>query len=138
MESLKDRIVRHESLRLAPYRDTMGKLTIGVGRCLDTKGISRDEALYLLDNDIAYVKEHAASAFPWILGLDDARKDVLFEMVFQLGINGVLSFKNMLAAMRDHNWPSAATNMLSSAWHKQTPARCEELAAIMLNGGENV
>lgn len=133
-ETLRDRLIRHEGMRFAAYRDTMGKLTIGVGRCLDTKGISRDEALYLLDNDIAYITEHAAIAFPWMTGLNPARRDVLLEMCFQLGINGVLGFKNALAAMRDHSWASASTNMLNSAWHKQTPARCEELANIMLKG----
>lgn len=134
METLQDRIQRHEGLRLAPYRDSLGKLTIGVGRCLDTKGISREEALYLLDNDLAYVKEHVDTALPWTLGLDDARKGILYEMAFQLGINGLLAFKNMLAAMRDHNWDSAAQNMLNSAWNIQTPVRCRELADIMLKG----
>lgn len=135
-DTLQDRIIRHEGLRLSPYRDTMGKLTIGVGRCLDTKGISRDEAIYLLNNDLDYVKEHVATALPCILGLDQLRQEVLFEMAFQLGMNGLLGFKNMLAAVRDHNWASASTNMLSSAWHTQTPDRCEELANIMLNGNQ--
>ncbi len=134
METLEERITRHEGLRLAPYRDTLGKLTIGVGRCLDTKGISRDEALYLLSNDIAYVREHVATAMPWILGLDDARKDVLFEMAFQLGISGLMGFPKMLAAIRDHDYNKASQEMINSTWHKQTPKRCEELAQIMMDG----
>ena len=88
----------------------------------------------MLDNDIAYVKEHMAIAFPFILGMDDMRRDVLFEMCYQLGIVGVLKFKKMLAAIRDKDFAAASKAMLDSEWHKQTPERCKELAAIMLTG----
>jgi lysozyme len=48
---------RHEGLRLRlrAYRDTVGKLTIGYGRNLDDRGISEDEAGFMLDNDIDLV-----------------------------------------------------------------------------------
>jgi lysozyme len=134
IETLEQRLLRHEGIRLRAYKDSIGKLTIGVGRCLETKGISEDEAMYMLKNDIDPVKEGVAQAFPWILGLDDARKDVLYEMAFQLGVNGLSGFKAMLVAVRDKDWPSASKSMLQSAWHTQTPNRCEELAEIMLTG----
>lgn len=134
METLRDRIIRHEGVSLVPYKDTLGKLTIGVGRCLDTQGISQDEAQYLLDNDIENVVAKVNSSLPWVQSLDDRRRDVLYEMAFQLGINGLLGFKNTLAAINANNWSSASVAMLNSAWHKQTPKRCEELANIILNG----
>lgn len=137
METLQQRLVRHEGLRLIPYRDTLGKLTIGIGRCLDTRGITEDEAMILLNNDIENVKNNIAKSCPFVLGLDQTRQDVLYEMCFQLGLNGILKFPKMLAAMRDHDYETAASEMLNSAWHAQTPARCEELAELMLNGGEN-
>lgn len=49
---LKDMLIRHEGLKLKPYRDTVGKLTIGAGRNLNDLGISEREAMFLLDNDI--------------------------------------------------------------------------------------
>lgn len=133
-ESLRDRLIRHEGIRLAPYRDTEGKLTIGIGRCLDTEGISHDEAIYMLDNDIKNVQQQTAKAMPWILGIDDERQEVIYEMVFQLGINGVMQFQKMLSAIRQGDYLTASKEMINSQWHQQTPQRCEELADIMLNG----
>ena len=56
MESMIGMLKRHEGLRLKPYQDTIGKLTIGYGRNLDDRGISKEEAEYLLRNDISRVK----------------------------------------------------------------------------------
>ena len=52
METLRERIIRHEGLRLKPYRDTMGNWTIGYGRNLDERGITEEEAKIMLDYDI--------------------------------------------------------------------------------------
>lgn len=136
-ESLMDRLIRHEGIKLNLYKDTIGYWTLGVGRCLDKKGISHDEALYMLANDIHDVQQQAAQAMPWLLGIDDVRQSVIYEMIFQLGINGVLAFKKMLAAIRDQDWKTASNEMLNSNWHQQTPKRCEELADLMLSGETN-
>jgi lysozyme len=134
METLRNRLVRHEGLRLRLYRDSLGKATIGVGRCLETRGISEEEAFYLLDNDIEHCKEGVDQALPWIYSLDESRRDVLYEMAFQLGLNGLLGFKNTLAAIKAGRYADAAQGMLNSQWHHQTPSRCEEMADIMLKG----
>lgn len=134
IESLTDRLIRHEGLRLMPYTDTVGKLSIGVGRNLSDCGISHGEALYMLGNDVQDVQQEVTAAFPWILSIDDVRQSVIYEMAFQLGIDGLLKFKQMLADMKVYDWQNAAKEMLNSAWHSQTPARCEELAALMANG----
>jgi len=52
-------------LRLKPYRDSVGKLTIGVGRNLDDVGISAEEADVLLANDIAKAQAELKQALPW-------------------------------------------------------------------------
>lgn len=132
-ESLRDMIIRHEGIRSKPYRDTLGVLTIGVGRNLE-KGLSEDEIFYLLDNDINNVKYEVNKNFPWVLGLDEARLNVIYNMCFQLGINRLSLFRKMLAACREGNYETAADEMLNSMWHKQTGKRCEELATIMRKG----
>ena len=53
---LHDELVRDEGVRLKPYRDTVGKLTIGTGRNLDDMGISEVENAMLLDNDICCIE----------------------------------------------------------------------------------
>lgn len=133
-ESLRDRIARHEGIRLKPYKDTLGYMTIGVGRCLDTKGISQDEAFYLLDDDIGDATDRVIAALPWVEQMDEVRRGVLIEMAFQLGLEGLMAFKHMLAAAQQGIWDRASDEMLSSDWAQQTPARAQELAGLMRNG----
>jgi lysozyme len=134
MESLRDRIIRHEGIRLKLYKDSLGYLTIGVGRCIELRGISEDEAFYMLNNDLLNSKREVNENMPWVLGLDEMRLNVLYEMSFQLGFNRLSLFKKMLSAMREGDFNRAADEMLDSAWHRQTPKRCEELAKIIRNG----
>ena len=76
MTRLHEMLIRHEGLRLKPYRDTVGKLTVGVGRNLDDVGITREEALMLLNNDIAEVRREVKRAFPWFTRLNLVRQNV--------------------------------------------------------------
>ena len=51
-QELARQLIVHEGLKLYPYRCSANKLTIGVGRNIEERGIAEDEALYLLNNDI--------------------------------------------------------------------------------------
>jgi lysozyme len=137
--SLIDRIKLHEGLRLSPYDDTRGILTIGYGHKIlpyedFSSDITAEQAMDMLIRDIDRAKAEITKAFPWILGLDETRLEILMEMVFQLGIGGVRGFPKMLNALREKDYATAAKEMLNSRWHEQTPDRCEELAEIMLSG----
>lgn len=134
--ALKRQLRRHEGIRLKPYRDTVGKLTIGIGRNLDDKGISEAEASFLLDSDIASVLESLDNAFPWWKKLDDVRQRVLADMCFNMGIGGLLGFTNMLSAVRAENYRAAAAEMLSSRWAIQVGNRAKRLSQMMETGQE--
>lgn len=121
-------------MRLHPYRDTVGKLTIGVGRNLDDVGISQDEANVLLQNDIAHVKQYLSSTWPWTDVLDDARRGVLLNMGFNLGLAGLSGFRQMLAKVQEGDFAGAAAEMRDSAWYTQVGARAERLAIQMETG----
>lgn len=133
-ETLRDRIIRHEGVRLKAYRDQKGKLTIGIGRNIDDVGISEAEAYMMLDNDILKCKKAITENLLWATQLDDARYGVLLEMVYQMGIGGVLKFKETLKAMQNQDYTLAAAQMMGSLWAKQTPERAKELAKIMATG----
>lgn len=133
-ESLADRIARHEGLRLKPYRDQVGKLTIGYGRNLDDKGITKDEAIFLRGNDIQEVTDELNNNLPFFKDLEWTYKAVLIEMCYQLGIKGLMEFKNTLAAFGQRDYKSAAAHMRDSKWYKQVPERAEELARIVETG----
>lgn len=134
--ALKVQLVKHEGLRLKPYHCTAGKLTIGVGRNLDDKGITEAEAAALLDNDINEVwKECSSRLAAFGFGaLDDARQHVLLDMAFNLGVPGLLRFKKMLDAIGRRDFDAAAREMLESQWARQVGDRAVELAQMMKDG----
>ena len=124
-------LIKHEGLKLRPYRDTVGKLTIGTGRNLDDVGITKEEADYLLYNDIYRIEGEIINKLPVYSTLSDNRKIVLMNMGFNLGINGLLKFKKMIAAIENKEWIIAASEMLNSKWARQVKGRAIELAEIM-------
>lgn len=134
----RDAMVRqlrlHEGERLKPYRCTAGKLTIGVGRNLEDRGITRDESAMLLANDIADMERELQRALPWVARLDEVRQRVLVDMAFNLGIVGLLNFKRTLATIETGDYQQAATMMLDSKWAKQVGQRAERLARMMATG----
>jgi lysozyme len=135
MDRIKEQLVRHEGLRLKPYRCTAGKLTIGIGRNLDDCGISQSEAYVMLINDIMNCEKKLQSKIPDIYhSLDEVRKSVLLNMCFNLGINDLLGFKNTLAFVKAGDWERAANNMLVSRWAKQVGRRAIELSELMRKG----
>jgi lysozyme len=131
MSQLKRTLIRLEGLELKPYRCTEGYLTIGVGRNLESVGLSKDEAMYLLEADIMRATTGAMKAIPGFLVMNSARQDVLIMMIFQLGMSGFLKFRRMIAAILKADYNQAAVEMLDSQWAKQTPARAKELAEMM-------
>jgi lysozyme len=134
----RDAMVRqlrlHEGERLKPYRCTAGKLTIGVGRNLEDRGITRDESAMLLANDIADMERELQRALPWVARLDEVRARVLVDMAFNLGIVGLLAFKRTLATVEAGDYQQAATMMLDSKWAKQVGGRAERLSRMMATG----
>lgn len=98
LNRIKAQLVRHEGLRLKPYRCTAGKLTIGIGRNLDDRGISQKEAYAMLERDIHDCEQQLIDEIPEIYSkLDEVRQSVLLNMCFNLGIGGLLEFNNTLA-----------------------------------------
>jgi lysozyme len=134
LDLLQKQLQPEEELRLKPYRDSAGKLTIGWGRNLDDRGITTDEATYLLKNDIALVVKQLAVNLPWTSRLDDVRWRVLADMCFNMGIGGLLEFKNTLAAIERGDYAAAATGMLASKWDTQVAHRAAVLAEMMRTG----
>lgn len=133
-ENLIAALIRDEALCLKPYKDTVGKLTIGIGRNLDDVGISHDEALVLLHNDIEKASAALRTQLPWTVNLDDARVGVLVNMTFNMGIGTILKFKDTLAHIQAGQYEQAAESMLQSQWARQVGARAQRLATQMRTG----
>jgi lysozyme len=129
-----DRIRKEEGLRLKPYLDTVGKMTIGYGRNLANKGISQVEANYLFNNDIQEVIDDLVMHLDYWPTLKPKYQAVLVDLCFNLGIAGLLQFKNMLAAMCRGDDTIARASLLDSVAYKQEPNRLNALAEIISKG----
>lgn len=133
MSMRKDMVKRHEGLKLKPYLCPAGKLTIGFGRCLEENGISEAEADMMLENDLRR-SEIEAETFHWFLDLNDARRDAIVSMLFNLGLARFLGFRKMITALERKDYDEAARQMMDSLWSQQVPKRAFELAEIMRTG----
>ncbi|MGB4219576.1 MAG: glycoside hydrolase family protein [Bacillota bacterium] len=133
MHSIEDQLILHEGLRLKPYRCTAGTLTIGVGRNLEDKGISHDEAMILLRNDIAEVTAQL-ERFDWFRALGPVRRKVLIDMCFNLGMAGLLGFQKMIEALKRADYERAADEMIYSRWYRQVGERGRRLERMMRTG----
>jgi len=115
MNKLIEQLKEHEGLSLKPYKCKEDKLTIGFGRCLDTKGISTEEAEHLLNNDIKEVVNNLYSFVFWC-ELNAARQAVLISMTLNMGYVGFKKFKKTIKAISDLDYELAAIEMLDSKW----------------------
>ena len=129
-----ERIKRHEGLGLRPYRDSLGNATIGYGHFLRVP-ISRHASEAILRDDImhAYMDLFSIPSSA-TFALSQNRREVLVEMIFNLGLNGVLNFKKMIKALTWKDFDQAAHEMLDSLWAKQVKSRAIELADMMREG----
>lgn len=129
MSRLIEQLKKHEGLELKPYHDTEGVLTVGYGRNL-SEGITEEEAEILLMNDIEKAAKEAEK-LPFFDSLNMARKAVIINMLFNLGLPRFLGFKKTIAAIEAQDFKAAAAEMLDSKWAQQVGARAEELAQQM-------
>ena len=139
-----------EGEKLVAYKDSLGYWTIGVGHLIDPArganpapfgvdlrnggAITREQSAELLVSDMLAKSSELDKALPWWRTLSDARQRVLLNMAFNLGIAGLLGFKNTLAMVKSGDYAGAARGMMASKWATQVGARANRLAAMMVAG----
>ena len=154
-EHLLKELVKHEGLRLQVYQDTLGIDTIGIGRNLKDRGISKEEldeldiptidhvyeygiteadAMLLAENDVQIVEEELLRAHPCVEELDAVRQLVLVDMAFNMGVPRLCKFKKMWNAIHEKKFDAASKEMLDSRWANQVKSRSVKLANAMHNG----
>lgn len=120
-----------EGYRLRPYTDTVGKITIGIGRNLTDGGVNRGEIALMFDNDLATAERVAHLLVDNFDSLSDSRKAVVMNMAFNMGYNTLATFVNTLKAINGQRWNDAAAGMLASKWATQVGNRAVRLAESM-------
>lgn len=144
-----------EGLRLYPYKCTAGRWSIGIGRNfednpfsidelifigikgrtfesileeLNKKGISRGDALYLLENDVDKVYAQLKKQFSWFEFKPDIVQRVMSNLCFNLGLGRLLGFTKTLNAIKNDRWEIAAKELLNSKFAIQVGERANRLA----------
>lgn len=123
-----------EGARRHPYKDTKGKLTIGIGRNLEDAGISPEEARMLLANDLDWVEVDLDRNLDWWRDMSEERQQALANMCFNLGWPRLSTFKKMLSALEAGDYDRAADEALDSKWARQVGARATRISKQIKEG----
>lgn len=127
---------RDEGERLRPYVDSVGKLTIGVGRNLTDIGISADECALMFEHDLSRATATARQLFNNFDLLSPPRQAVLINMAFNLGPSRLAGFAEFRACVQHADWAGAKAEMLDSKWAAQVGPRARRLAEQIITGTE--
>lgn len=136
MERIKTTLIRHEGLELKPYRCTSDKLTIGVGRNLDDRGITHTTAMQMLDEDIELSIEDLRRNLSWFDDMPEPVQEALINLTFNMGIVRLMQFRKTIAFLRDREWDKAATEMLDSRYATQVGRRADEVADMIRSAAD--
>lgn len=145
------RLMVNEGCVLKSYKDSVGKLTIGIGRNLDdnplteeelcyvghncrTKFISNDQAAYLCRNDLKKVRADLDRELPWWRDLNYDRQYVMIDLCFNMGIKTLLTFKRTLESIATGNYELAGKQLLQSKYAKQVGIRAKRNAYALKTG----
>ena len=128
---LKSTLKRHEGYRNKPYKDSVGKLTIGIGHNLDDLGVDDEVIEHQFLIDIERAVEDCKTLFGNWHAIPSNKQTVLANMMFNMGLPVLSKFTKTISFIDASDWANAADEMLDSKWAKQVGNRATELANIM-------
>ena len=117
---------REESFRPKPYPDSRGTATIGWGTAIG-EGITRTEGAYLLRERLVDTRKRMVKAWTPFEAMPAHVQVALLDMGYQLGVEGVLEFHDMLAALVRGDYAAARAAALDSEWARETAARARRV-----------
>lgn len=139
-----------EGYREKPYRDTLGYPTVAGGIKIGPKGAALSNYTFtvprrvgdvwkevFVENTITEMQLRPA-IISALKSCNDARRDILISMAFQMGVAGLASFENTLAMIAKGDFDGASRGMLNSLWARQTPKRAQRHAEVMRSGNYDI
>lgn len=139
-EKLTQQLINEEGKVAHAYPDGLGYWTIGVGHLIDPRkggSITEDTIMYILNLDILEKCNDLDKNISWWRNENEVRQRVMIDLCFNLGINGLLQFRNTLGHWQNGEYDLAAQGLLDSKAATQTGKRYQKLAQ-MLRTGEDV
>ena len=137
-KAVKKMLIDNEGLSLKPYHCTAGALSIAVGRNLDSRGVSEDEAMFMLENDIEVCVEELDRLCPWWTRLSENRQSVMIDLMFNLGASRLAKFVLFLRGIETADnaevYAAAAEEFMDSQYAKQLPNRSKRNYELIKKG----
>jgi lysozyme len=133
VNEIRDHIKEYEGFSALVYECTAGYATIGYGRNLEQRGITKEEAEHLLANDIKQCIKELKGIMNKFDDLPEKAQLVLIDMCYNLGLSKLLNFENMLDAIDARDWEKASSELLDSRYAAQVKRRARINAAYLLS-----
>lgn len=131
LDRVRKRLISEEALKLKLYHCTAGKLTIGVGRNVEDRGITHDTAMQMLDEDIDICVGELEKNLSWFEDAPDKIQEVLIDLCFNMGINRLMGFVKTLHKLKTGAYKEAAVELLDSRYAASVPNRAKRNADII-------
>jgi len=137
IQRLRQQLVTHEGVELKPYRCTSDKLTIGVGRNIEDRGISHATAMQMLNEDIDICINELQQTLSYWNDLPSRVKEGLINLCFNMGISRLMAFKKTFAYLRSGDFSKAADELLDSRYANQVGQRAVDVANMIRDGAND-
>lgn len=123
-----------EGVRLMPYKDQFGNLTIGCGRNLTADGISESEMEMMLASDVNHAAVAAATLFNFDATISDERKAALVNLSFNLGEEKLSKFTQFVGFVNARDWNGAADDLIQTKYATEVGPRAQRICDKLRNG----
>ena len=141
ISKLKDQLIIDEGVKYETYLDHLSLKTCGIGHlCREDEPeydlelgaeISEDRVTELFEQDIQSVIIDCKKVYDDWDNLPEEVKQIVANMMFNLGRPRYSKFRKHIQAVMDGNWQESANQMRQSRWHKQVTNRAERLCKRM-------
>lgn len=134
---IKKQLMRDEGKVRHAYNDHLGYLTIGIGFLIDERkggGIPEVVMDFWLEYEINQRRAALKQALPFFDSLNEARQGALINMAYQMGVKGVLGFKETLRHFANGDYDLASKEALNSLWARETPERAKRISKQIKTG----
>ena len=131
MHKLIEAVKLSEGFRDKVYKCTEGYDTIGYGFAVKDLVLDEDIAEMILVRKLEFLIERVHKKFPFVENLPKEAQEVVYEMCYQLGLNGFSKFKRTISYLQLGDYNMCSREMLNSRWATQTPNRAQRLSDII-------
>ena len=135
LDNLKEMIAKHEGHEPRVYKCPNGFDTIGYGFAIKDLFMDKEIADFILDKKIRGILASIEANDDWDQWFWDKPqnvKEVLVNMIYQIGFSGVRKFRKTIQYIKDDSFLLAGEEMLDSKWARSdSPNRAKELSDII-------